>query len=69
MLDKLNIFNQANILNLKVHFLNFLSFFIGLFIVAVILYILIKTHHRFSEENTPFNPEQVVIERMIKPIF
>ncbi len=59
----------SQLFNLKVMCLNCLSFFIGLFIVGILLYLLVKAHNAFSEENIPFNSSQVVIERLVKPIF
>jgi hypothetical protein len=47
-----------------------LAFFIGITILGVILYYLIKTHNWFSKDNVPVNPEQSVItSSLIKPIF
>lgn len=47
-----------------------LAFFIGMSILGLTLYYLIKVHNWFSKENTPINPEQsVIVSSLIKPIF
>ncbi len=47
-----------------------LAFFIGISILGITLYYLIKLHTWFSKDNTPINPEQSVItSSLIKPIF